>query len=1212
MASDDKFLSSNDLQTWLKDCHQRIESVSEKINSAVQEKEDAENKRKVNSLVNDCTNALEHRTYEKYLESNKSCNDRLEDMNDESFVKEIRDKLDSLQNKYVEEFAKREIDNAIRKVDGLMKRANDQFDHFNDAAALSSFEESQSSAAELNNRADFANVQIVKDFFDKYAKNATEFKAKYNERTKKKEIDNAFREYNSLYNAAKRALDQNSFEICIEKCSSCSDQLQTLCDVDGQEHKEEHDAISKLKSQVLEVSKKREINLAQSSISRQIASAGNFLERYNPGASLNAYEKANDEFNNFKEEFGDVESVKDFITDMDQKMKSFSSNYAEQVTAREIENDIRSTKSKLNSAKDFLEKGVDEKALACLNEVIGEMSALESGMGASLATVQELSSVVKSTRVEFANKLLMKDVNKILQKGKSVLSSLTTTEERALPMNEETFSDLCGVVEEINGNPLFMDVESVKTFVESAEVFAKKAGKSLEGSSSSSSAAGGKESYKAILLNLLQGTIWIKKLKIIPKIVMDTTINPSFYKDYTTINNGTEGINKYIRSMIRNVNSANLDKLESPLVYSADERSRIESIIKSQISKAQANIKKDPKGKEDPTLTKWEVNYNDFGVNLGELTKHWTKCNTGIRYLMAMENGMNGLENRWATFMGDDFQKRENSYGQMQDNMRQTLGPNAPQIPFTITRNELQDHEAFLTLHDEYIPAFQRRIESWEKEMGGELVPKSVKDRLAELSDLCLYEHPKHCMMKATRTYNYKAERYIGALRNFPVARKHLLGSLQELHKIEFMRRQYEASPPSFDEKELTAKASKQYKEKEIIRPEWISPDNTMERESSRNGERDDIIWGDFREKYSGKIVFSKKEIERSTVDDSEFQTEFDYSDNVCGRAFWPYVLNSLPLGKDADGKPVYGFETLSQDWYWNDPPTFTLEMMLDYYIDGKLIERKGHDSTTYSSQRGNASEKRSDHWRFSQTMKLWCLSHPCHDPYDEWCLNSQRVMHHLVLSGAGKKTVKVELSYRVIPNAQAVAMQMNPDRITPKSKPIATGEFTVNMPNGAVKPMLIPKPRGDAVEKAMMEFYNNSGGWGKRADKTEHPIAVASRGEFYVAGYKNWPVGSTEIQHLGLTVKNTMYVKLPHEHGMTCHSMFYRSPMTGWQYEGVALFTRCALSIPGPKKEPKIPPLDGETGMSRMKWIDVDLLSEEELAMFKRTCPEDKRRTIW
>ena len=550
LASDDKFQSSNDLQSWLKECQQRLSDLSSKIDAAVSEKANADKKHKISSLVNDCTNALDHRVYEKYLESVAACNDQLQDVTDEAFVAEIKGKLDSLQAKYVDEHAKKEIDNAVRKVDSLIKRAFDQFDHFNDAAALQSFEEAQASAAELNGRSDLSNVQRVKDFFEGYAGKAKDFKQKYSERTQKKEVDNAVRDFNSAFNAAKRALDQSSYQIALEKSSAATDALAALCEVDGGEHKEDHEKLSKLKSEIMETSRKREINSAQSSISRGVESASNFLERYNPSASIGAFEKAKDEFANFKDEYGCVESCQAFIKDMDVKMDAFSKKYAAEITSRELENDIRSAKSKLHSAKSFLDKGVDEKAMSLLNELIGDLSNLESGMGASVAAVQDLSKVVQETRVEFANKLLVKESNNILRKGKSALSALRTTDDRALPLNDEQFGELCAVIEEFNENPLFMDIEAVKAFVGDAEAFAKKVGKSLKESSSGASGKGGGQDYKCLLLTLMGGTLWPKKLKVIPKIVMDTTINPSFYKDYTTINNGCEGINKVATNFI--------------------------------------------------------------------------------------------------------------------------------------------------------------------------------------------------------------------------------------------------------------------------------------------------------------------------------------------------------------------------------------------------------------------------------------------------------------------------------------------------------------------------------------------------------------------------------------------------------------------------------------------------------------------------------------
>ena len=990
-------------------------------------------------------------------------------------------------------------------------------------------------------------------------------------------------------------LQMQCFEKALESCSDANDILGELQELTKESHSDKEKEINEIRVTVIEKAKSREIASGKAGIIRHLDQAERLLERYNPNGALEAFDGASDSFVEFKGDFDVVTSVSEFIGSTETRIETFRKQYATKVTASEIASEIGNINRKLKSAKDFLEKGVEEKALTQLHEVIGEVEELCSGMGGSLDEVKKLSEEVKKTRVLFADQFLSKRASKLVSQGKKVISQVQVTFSRGLPINETEWSSVIEVVEEIREDSLFNDLPLVSNFLKEAETIASTVNKSLETSGGSGSQKKG-AGFKSSILALCGGSIWPKKLNTVAKIVMDTSVDANFYQNYKKLNNAVGGLNKYVRALKRVVDAVDLDALEFSVRRSiGDVECELSGII------AQQKLI----GKEDPTLKNWEDQFNDFGVAFGECKKTWNRIKELIFEHKRIVYSMELLEDRYEGLMSEDFRVRKNSYGQREDCGRQTMLSQHPTMEnlyaFSITRESLQDSEICLVMMDEYIPAMRRRIDEANKKFEGDIGAEATVERLDELYNLCRLRHPADCVMKAIREAgNLKSfKRYLDPLKNFPIARKYLLQAVKEYHEI-YHDPLFEVTPLEewINMDDMIAPAPKPYEEDEsqYVFPEMIVPDSSNEIESSRNGEKLDIVWGPFRESVVGTIVFSKQQIARDVQEKDEFQTDFVYSDNISARAFWPQPLNSLTLARQPDGQPLFGPEEMVSDNH-PDTATWKLKIMMDVYIDGKKIEREGRDSFCSFKQHGNSS-KRDNFWSFSQTCQFDCQQHPCRDPYDSWSRASQRIMHHLVLAGAGKHEVKVEISFQMLPNKAAMANRVFPFMKTKKSAPIATGSFNITLDDKSVKPNLLPVCKQDGpIAKTMLDYYQNSREWGKRSDKTEVPIFVGS--------YKEWYVYSTEAYWEG-----NEWVHHPHIHAMPIYAMFYRSPMTGWPYEGVALFSRNALSCPGKGQSPSVPPLYNESGNNRMMFCDVDLLSEEELASFKRTCPEDKRKT--
>jgi hypothetical protein len=369
--------------------------------------------------------------------------------------------------------------------------------------------------------------------------------------------------------------------------------------------------------------------------------------------------------------------------------------------------------------------------------------------------------------------------------------------------------------------------------------------------------------------------------------------------------------------------------------------------------------------------------------------------------------------------------------------------------------------------------------------------------------------------------------------------------------------------------------------------------------------------YSEFREKFAKKIVFqSGKPIQRDGKDDSGFITAWEYSpgNKVFGRAYWPVPIGNFQLGKSrTDGKPVYGPKKIKG--------LQNLEMVLRVFIDGKVIPNGGAPDDdfrfcfnfifififisfcfSFFDRSSGAS-----FWTSSQSCNFHVLSDPVDDYEDTWTHASQKMAHHLVASGAGKKLVRFELSFRLVPKLENLSRHKAfPWAIHPLSAPLASGELTVTMPNGSVCPDFLPSfknPFSSDVAQQFLDYMKNHREWGKRNKLREVPIRLSICSNFYVSATKWYEiVGMNRLQ------------EHPSSYAIDFKLLVYRSPTGGWDSEHCAVFDLSMQVDVGVNEEPDLAKGWYFQGVGGNVTFSVDHLSQADIEQIPQRCPEEKR----
>lgn len=315
-----------------------------------------------------------------------------------------------------------------------------------------------------------------------------------------------------------------------------------------------------------------------------------------------------------------------------------------------------------------------------------------------------------------------------------------------------------------------------------------------------------------------------------------------------------------------------------------------------------------------------------------------------------------------------------------------------------------------------------------------------------------------------------------------------------------------------------------------------------------------------FHAKKSGTIVFSSKAIERTADSDRGCADSFEMGkDSIFARCFWSHPVYALPIGVDAKGQPVYPSEALvPTELAGRGDDDLRLYMLLRISVNGKAVMPEFNAQKGPASFRSHSNDTSdvNNFFAFGQTCSARLLfTDQVTNPLDDWELGAQYLARALVTAGAGKHTVKVDLYYQLVPSLTTLQTGCAvPARIV--VRPLATGTFSVTVPNKPVMARLFPvrntelaTSQAAAAEKAIKEAYAQSPEWGARRQKTEGVEFISLQG--------GWGVFTPEqhIEEWDDWNKRIIKKIIPTVYGIEIAALFSRTTATGWPVNHIAIF---------------------------------------------------------
>lgn len=339
----------------------------------------------------------------------------------------------------------------------------------------------------------------------------------------------------------------------------------------------------------------------------------------------------------------------------------------------------------------------------------------------------------------------------------------------------------------------------------------------------------------------------------------------------------------------------------------------------------------------------------------------------------------------------------------------------------------------------------------------------------------------------------------------------------------------------------------------------------------------------------SGTITFSTERDDSGSVVNS-----FVAGDGVIyAHAEWNKALRSIPIARNRNDSQL---RTPDRDMRG----AFSLELLMFVYLNGEQLERPDQPlrSFSYIEEKGKDSQECPF---FSGAKKnfVFAIQAPKNehingvwDLSDDVNLVPQRLVSHLQRIGKGKHKVRVELCYRLLYDEFELShgQRAFPDFDTPCSRPIASGEFVIDVQGELMLHNFLPQrdltnstlsPKDAQIaEDAISHVLKQSPGWGTRPTETEHVMKVSVYGDYT-------PMLESVLLESGSVVDVVMRYSLP------CFAVFYRNPSMGWNREQVAIFDLSGLTPRQMNVHRSIPPCDHIAVGSRLV-LDADLLPSE------------------
>eukprot|EP01027_Heterolobosea_sp_BB2_P007380 GEZU01010990.1.p1 GENE.GEZU01010990.1~~GEZU01010990.1.p1 ORF type:complete len:1969 (+),score=875.10 GEZU01010990.1:179-6085(+) len=535
-------------------------------------------------------------------------------------------------------------------------------------------------------------------------------------------------------------------------------------------------------------------------------------------------------------------------------------------------------------------------------------------------------------------------------------------------------------------------------------------------------------------------------------------------------------------------------------------------------------------------------------------------------------------------------------------------------------RKEYKDYE--LT---QYVLSKVEKLESMINQSLTEFddVPNvaELRAKLEEVRQKTIKIHGVNCLRGAVQADAKYRQTYIEALRRYPIARKlaaHrvLLCRMHEydrkLHLLPHDKK-WTFNDPYANKtiEDAFPQESIEWYQKPYVR---IEPRPIKQEEGAQA--------------QVGQIVFSNEFIPENNAP-VRYDNKFKVGESIYARANWPVLLNQYAIAKDRKT----GELLKAPDQIEN----FSVELLLFVYIDGKLVERPGQPSLSFTYYRESANSGTSSFYSHLKTIQFIVQRAENENMAygtgafnnGEWDLISQRLILALRNANAapGDHKIKFDLCFRIrADDLCPLDTTIFPDFDTPVSAPLATGELTLTIPSVQSLKLfnLLPVHRTDLAHgQAKSDEVARLAHEQMKQHTTVFgvPIKVATVSELYRNIQREARQREKEVEvrdhHYGgyqrIRVTETYHVNVCYTMCMNLLAAAYRNPQDSKEHktESVAFMhlqatTRNENAPDVDTAKGSIPPLDGLREHNEFE-IEADLMHDGCLDFVTRP-PADER----
>ena len=1226
LVADERFGAISAVDVFAASFHPKLKDFGAKLDDFMFKKEFDAHVFSINALLNQASSLLDAFNAPSALAKFKEARTLLEQhCGDE---KELVERADEFRARYSKAVADKEVRQLTRKVDAVMDAANRSLQQNDPSKALEAFNDAKAAAGDLGRRDEFQGHSGIVAFFATWKARSQAFVADYEAQTLKKERQQQLYEIKSRVTLAENQLKQNLYAACWETVREArpfafDDEWAKKLDETG-------DACTE---KLFEYELSKDVHAANSALGQ----ATLMLDRYCADRALDHIQTARGILSGPLADFLERKEVLALVT----AVNDLEKKWAADSLAEEARILTQQVGTQVSEARTLISRGATELGAAKLAEARELVDARDLRMPAEIAI-----ETVEAAEKELAPVVISeKEASEALAVADKALAELKLLDERGLDFEAEfqvarsTFANV--------HTALFKQIKGSETAYGAFSAWAgdhKLNPEPEKGNAGGAGGAGGGDDAKNTVKGLIGGTFLPKPFKRMQKIKMDTNVDPQYMREYKQINVYVDLVNESARVVTRV--TADMERQLGPNISpwgpvddsSPHAAAEIERCLDKLIPKQFSAMFQ----KKDATLLAWKKEQYDPQFNCLLANKRsWTKAHKILKTYEAVQWAIDWISKMAAPLIGAPLDRLDGATNYSFDWHRVkdlTWGAGMENIlnvdPFI--QSKVTIYDIAFRVRDTWVPQAIAHLDQTIQSQGG--VPDSEKMRaqLQDLSDQCLARHGPCMIGHLIFRLNYSSQETqfrtaLASLRKFPLARQAFLLRVKYLWEAREVRsRRAFHAPKSLEdtllpttEAEVLAECGDPLEEKAewYADPELVVPGSEGTTQRRLADESNELIYGEYRRKHAGKIVFANRLVERTSEDDSILSDSFEWGKDteVFGRAHWPTAMVNYQLAKDAEGKALYGPERLlskggTEHW---------LEVFTRLSINGEVVEPNGnHPDNEWAMFRyrsEDAGGKNADNfWSFALTCRIPVLSESP-NAQDDWTRSAQKTLRQLMKCGAGNHTVKLDLCFRVTVGQDIIARRdVVPARNSLGSVPLASGEFTITLPNGIVAPPIFPITKsayaGDErkrIEDLFLKTLQKSQEWGQRGTKPETVVKVSLDGDWYVSREPSEEIkGHHKFKRGGIESEYEV-IKHPGLYSLDFNCLIYRSPLTGWAAEYVVVFSLRANQTMRDGVKPTIS--DDNFGISSNynTFMDVDALGESELALFER-CPERMRTKLY